>query len=438
VTGSRLLLLAFLPPLVSLGWPQGARPTPKPGRPAGTAGRYAIVVGISDYRPATGLSRLEYAASDAQQLAQALEEQGYNVQTLTDAEASRGVLKSALENLKNAVGSDVDNELLFYFSGHGFAQNGKNYLATFGATATQLSEGLLVDDVLAALDQIPATTRMMLLDACRSDPFPGAKSNGASFSTAAATNKTAVLYSTSPGTASYEDRKLGGGVFTHFLLEGLKGAAKGNDSDITAKELSDYVVKEVAGYSFRNNRSQRPTIAGTVQGTAIIATATDGAAEAPKRDDPTTPAPASTTRPALPVLLPLGSAGSTHTFDSAIWQAASQASRDRIDLVHQDGRIRATFLLEDVQTSLNSLVESAINRLGGSGVVQILKDEFQQLPFGPVRSVKMRRAGNEYWGYYHSSNAGSLQVMVYGDPVVLARESETIARLINGLILRAR
>ncbi len=87
--------------------------------------KVAIVIGISDYPVESGFPKLQFAAKDAQDLAAALEKQGYQVQLLTDQHAMKSSLKRALEqaqvtllNQSRADSSD-GGTMLFAFSGHG-------------------------------------------------------------------------------------------------------------------------------------------------------------------------------------------------------------------------------------------------------------------------------------------------------------------------------
>src|SRR5579883_2175247 len=54
-----------------------------------------------------------------------------------------------------------------------------------------------------------------------------------------------VLYSTKPGTRSWEDDKLAHGVFTKFLIDGINGEAAGPDGLVTFFDLETYVREKV-------------------------------------------------------------------------------------------------------------------------------------------------------------------------------------------------
>src|SRR5580704_10156445 len=86
--------------------------------------KVAIVVGISDYPAESGFPKLQYAAKDAQDLASALEKQGYQTQVLTDQHAMKSSIRKALQQAHDVlnqgrVGDKESGTFLFAFSGHG-------------------------------------------------------------------------------------------------------------------------------------------------------------------------------------------------------------------------------------------------------------------------------------------------------------------------------
>jgi WD40 repeat protein len=81
-----------------------------------------------------------------------------------------------------------------------------------------------------------------------------------------------ILYSTAPGSVSYEDENLQHGVFTYFLMEGLKGkAANSSDGYITFDDLDAYVIREMRSYGIETGRIQKPFELGEHNGDFFIA-----------------------------------------------------------------------------------------------------------------------------------------------------------------------
>jgi WD40 repeat protein len=234
--------------------------------------KLAVLVGIGAYPDGSGLTPLRYPASDVRDLAAELTRQGYAVRQLSDGQATRGVIVRTI----NQIGGLLDPEqgtILFYFSGHGFARGGVNYLATYGSTVDDLErEGLPIAEVEQILKKSRARRQVMWIDACRNDPGAGARGNETrSFVRLQASEGLRVLYSTRAGSVSWEDESLGHGVFTHFLLKGIRGEAKGQDGLVTMQDLAGYVSESVLNYGVQTGRFQRPFEAGESSGDFLIA-----------------------------------------------------------------------------------------------------------------------------------------------------------------------
>lgn len=219
--------------------------------------KVAIVVGISDYPAESGFPKLQFAAKDAQDIAAALEKEGYQVQLLTDQHAMRSSIRKALEQAQVNLGQGGASTagggtILFAFSGHGgetavAGGNPRQYLVTYDATAEDPEPGYPLKDIVSALQNSGATHRMMFLDACRDET--GSASKGApalaSFHQLMSAQGIKILFSTAPGQQSYEDAKDQNGYFTHYLLQGLAGKAATADGLITFDGLAKWVSQSM-------------------------------------------------------------------------------------------------------------------------------------------------------------------------------------------------
>ncbi len=211
---------------------------------------YAVVVGVSDYRQLTARSGdLPNAAGDAQRMAAFLRtEKGGRVppthlRLLTDAQATRPSILAALTVFRQARPND---RLLFFFSGHGLERGFAPHEVRANATPC-----LSYDDVKAAFRASAARTKLCIADACLSGRMrrPGAAGTppvrwqeGASSGGGAST---VMILSSGDNQVAYENRRLGG-VFTHFLLNGLNGDADADaDRTVTIRELYDYMAPRV-------------------------------------------------------------------------------------------------------------------------------------------------------------------------------------------------
>lgn len=232
-----------------------------PARRAARKG-HAVIIGIERYRES--LPPALFAAADARIMARyAGAVLGYpeeNVALMTDDRASKGDFEKNLERwLANRV--EKDDEVFVYFSGHGAPdpKTGDAFLVPYDADPTYIREtGYPLKRLYAELAKLPTQKITVALDSC----FSGAGgrsviARGArplvSVKAAEAPAKIAVL-SASAGdeiSNSYEDR--GHGLFTYFLLKGLK--ASGPDF----KAAFDYLKPEVARVARRQyNADQNP------------------------------------------------------------------------------------------------------------------------------------------------------------------------------------
>jgi len=253
--------------------------------------KVALLVGVSAYPSASGFENLHYAAKDVKELETTLTQQGYTVSLLMDADATRGAIVRTLHQVAETVESN-NGTLLFYFSGHGYSIGSQPFLAPVSASEDDLErEGLAVDEVTKIMAASKVQRKVLMLDACRSESkVKGA--NGRSFSSLAAASGFLIFNSTKIGGVSYESDSLGHGVFSAFVLKGLKGAAAGADGLVTFRDLSAYVTDSMVSWGLVNHKEQVPYEAvgpGEVTGEFLLA------ADVPKV--PVTAVPATVTQP---------------------------------------------------------------------------------------------------------------------------------------------
>src|SRR5206468_3465505 len=166
---------------------------------------------------------------------------------------------------------------LFAFSGHGFQMKDasgqdRNYLVTLGVSRDRLAEDALpLDEVEKLMSQSGARRKVILIDACRNDPNAKSSDSPRTFSQLQESEGTSILLSTRPGGFSYEDRELGHGIFTYYLLEGLRGSAAGKDGFVTFYDLEKYVETSVVARAMKQDLDQRPFALGEHFGDFLIA-----------------------------------------------------------------------------------------------------------------------------------------------------------------------
>ncbi len=233
---------------------------------------YAVIIGVNKYDE---IGNLNYAVEDAMRLTRFFEEQGYNVKTLTNFGATKNRVLKHLRNVAEIAGNPggTEGNVVFAFSGHGFRHKGQNYLATPETNPSDISgTALSLKEVSGMLEQAEVRQRVLFIDACRNDPSKGRVSKSRTFTADKSAEGLAILYSTRADRLSWEDNKLQQGVFSHFLIKGLKGGAAAGDGYVSFDRLQRYVANRVKKYVFNNfDEVQIPYIGGERTGEFILA-----------------------------------------------------------------------------------------------------------------------------------------------------------------------
>jgi hypothetical protein len=205
--------------------------------------KIAFVVGVDGYAD-PGLSRLHYAANDAAEMAQTLRNLGFSVNTLIGRDATRFAVLRALRALIEQ--ARPDGLTLFYFSGHGFSLSGKGYLA-FSDTDSHASDrsGLSIEELQHQM-RLARGKNILILDACDSGASASTKAKSALGAGLGETSSSFALYSASADGVSYESDALRHGLFTYYVLRGLRGEAADRSGTITWRGLAEYETSSVS------------------------------------------------------------------------------------------------------------------------------------------------------------------------------------------------
>jgi hypothetical protein len=213
--------------------------------------RIALVIGNNDYE---SVPKLQKAVNDADAVAARLNEIGFQVTVATNI-GRRAMSRAVLEFEKNIREGDL---ALFYYAGHGFAISGQNFLlpvdiaaAGPGEEALVKDESFLADDLADRLQRAGAKTVVLVLDACRDNPFaqPGKRSLGgqAGLSRMAPSEGVFVLFSAGIGQSALDrlsdndsDKN---SVFTRqFLVE----LSRPNQSIVDIAKATQISVRDLA------------------------------------------------------------------------------------------------------------------------------------------------------------------------------------------------
>jgi formylglycine-generating enzyme required for sulfatase activity len=236
--------------------------------------KYALIVGISRYSDPE-ITDLSFAAQDARDVAVCLREvcRFDDVRLLAsggDREPDHVNTVDALHNIAPLVSKD--DLFLFYFAGHGIhTKTGAHLLASNSRIHMPELASLSMNVLADCLAYIEAGDRVLILDACRNDPHKGmgdadnvlTAEFGRDVVAMARTPvegvvpATCVLFSCSEGERAYEWPDQGHGAFTHYLLEGLRGAAFDAQRRLTVQSLGRYVEEQVPRWA-RKTKTPKP------------------------------------------------------------------------------------------------------------------------------------------------------------------------------------
>jgi Caspase domain len=172
--------------------------------PQGPEQRVALVIGNSNYQNA---ARLSNPGNDAQSMAQLLNQAGFEVIAATDLTQSEMI--KVVQDFSNKVAASGPNTVaMIYYAGHGVQLEGENYLIPIDAKVSSpselVSDSVRLVDVMATLEAIPSRVRIVVLDACRNNPFPSIVDAGRGLAIVDAPNGSIVGYSTAPGTEAQD------------------------------------------------------------------------------------------------------------------------------------------------------------------------------------------------------------------------------------------
>lgn len=167
--------------------------------------RIALIVGNGAYRNVSGLDN---AVQDARLISAALVANGFNVTLLLDADQAT-MMQSIGKFGRTLRDAGPDATGLFYYAGHGVQSFGKNYLVPVDAELHDAADlGLVAvpaDTVLLQMNSARNRTNILILDACRNNPFESVldlTDNG--LAEMKAPTGTFLAYSTAPGAVALD------------------------------------------------------------------------------------------------------------------------------------------------------------------------------------------------------------------------------------------
>ncbi len=264
---------------------------------------WGVVIGISDYAE---VRDLQYAAADAASVARWLLDAGVeqdHLRLLLDREGPQNDLdglvarRATLVNVRDALGwlrrvAEPGDLVLIHFSGHGFQgpdddgdeKDGVDEFFVLWDTVDAAKEdtALRDDEFGAALDRIESQHVVVFFDGC----YSGGLSRSLPSSARPLTDKQdlfsdfslegrLVFSASAESQDAFESDELKHGIFSYYLLEGLRGTADANEDDrVTAWELFEYVASRVPERAkSERNAKQQPQLLGEGEVRVLLAAA---------------------------------------------------------------------------------------------------------------------------------------------------------------------
>ncbi len=179
--------------------------------------RLALVIGNGTYAEAP----LKNPVNDARAMTAALRSRGFTV--ITRENATKSQMESAVADFGEKLTEGATG--LFFFAGHGMQVSGRNFLLPVDAKITSEQrvrlESLDVDMVLDQMQGARTKVSMVILDACRNNPFERRfRSVGGGLAQINAPEGTLIAYATSPGRVA-ADGDGANGLYTQEFLKAV-------------------------------------------------------------------------------------------------------------------------------------------------------------------------------------------------------------------------
>src|ERR1700754_326387 len=183
--------------------------------------RLTLVIGQSAYR---AVNPLPNPANDAKAMWKLLGDAGFAVTTADDL--SQKELNERVAGFTARIAEKgPDTVALVFYAGHGLQIDGENYLVPVDVDPKREADiplqAVRLNDILNTLNSVPSKMRILLLDACRNNPFPAINVTAgrglAMVDAKTGAPGTFLSYSTSPG-AEAEDGNGADSPYTSALL----------------------------------------------------------------------------------------------------------------------------------------------------------------------------------------------------------------------------
>jgi len=222
--------------------------------------KFALVIGNSEYRT---LTPLKNPVNDANDIAAALQAMGFTVEKILDGSLDQ--MESAVMRLRNRLSVNKNSYGFFFFAGHGVQAGGTNFLIPSNANIPGENflreRALSVQAMLSELNDAGNELNIVVLDACRDNPFGWARSGSRGLSVVSHQPADSIIvYATSAGSVA-ADGTGKNGLFTEHFLTHLK---------TPGLEVNEIFRRTMGDVSRASRNQQRPAVYNQYPGTAVL------------------------------------------------------------------------------------------------------------------------------------------------------------------------
>jgi uncharacterized caspase-like protein len=174
--------------------------------------RLALVIGNKDYphKP------LVNPVNDARDIKTTLEQIGFRV--IYRENANLAEMDSAVRSFVSSL--NKNSVAVVYYSGHGAQADGVNYLipvaANIGSKAELKSRAYDAGIILGEMQDIGNSINIVILDACRNNPFKGARGGIDGMASMAGPKGSLIAYATAPGSVADDNTSARNGLYVIF------------------------------------------------------------------------------------------------------------------------------------------------------------------------------------------------------------------------------
>jgi len=222
--------------------------------------RVAFIIGNGGYPKSLALKN---PLNDATAIEKQLTSLGFETKSYKDLKVAE------VSGLRQQMESRIKRNtvMFFYYAGHGVQIEGRNYLLPVDATLNDgdkaSQESLYLGDVLHAIERMRPKIAVVILDACRDNPFKDQKNSSAAKQGLARVDpptSTVVFYATRPG-GTAQDGDDENGVFTKALLQEI----------VKPEQPLEVLFRRVSTAVYKNSKGeQEPWVEGVIREEIVL------------------------------------------------------------------------------------------------------------------------------------------------------------------------